>query len=792
MSQPTTWGVPLVTPATPTEYATRDDDSLDALLNGHIGAARPAYAVQGTVWLKDTGASPVSIEQYFFDGVADILSATLDVATGNVTYHGDVDFLQSGAGAVTRTSESKMREIVSVKDFGAIGNGVADDTAAINLALTYIRSLIDTGIDKLGVYLDGGGGTYRIDGPLDATEIRGGFNWGVRNMNILAHCTDKVAFDQAGSQYFHHKDFYIWGDVTDTPYTLFQASRGATGTSGDGSFSGVHLNGYAKNALFHGYAIVRSSFKNTCKMWNRQSPNSNTATAWLTSTSYSIGDMVTESGFEYFCTEDHTSGVFATDHTARKWALGRGARAIILDGEGTQTAISEFTTLPTGQFTMANIDLGDSSIRKMPNTTSSDMVGITATYPTPTSPAWVTTTVYAVGDLVLESATRYICIEAHTAGTFSVDLAAEKWREANQYEWETGTVYVVDDVIIKDGKLWYRCIVGHTAGVFATDLGAAKWVLIKADNDVAYFESFFGIDMKSGYMSSQFGTPIVLGMRSGTQSRGLVIDMTAEADDKTPFPAIIKFASDAATTRTVLDVNLSMPTVAGLDTIFSHDIATGIVQRNVNVDIPAWQGATTPANIFDDSSIYFVRGAVIRIPDDIEIDAPASFGQFVGSVLPYSNNAPAMNQLIATVEDVKSPNVDGGTFTSGAWQTRDTQEGSDPHELITVSGNSITMTNKGSYRFIGSCPAYKVDNHKIRLNSNLNAAVAVGSTETSAAADGAATRSFIDKVIDVVDGEVITIQHRCETTGTTTGFGNAVNLGSTSETYTMFTIIKVG
>lgn len=41
-----------------------------------------------------------------------------------------VTFVQSGAGAVSRTVQSKLRDTVSVKDFGAVGDGVADDTAA--------------------------------------------------------------------------------------------------------------------------------------------------------------------------------------------------------------------------------------------------------------------------------------------------------------------------------------------------------------------------------------------------------------------------------------------------------------------------------------------------------------------------------------------------------------------------------------------------------------------------------------------------------------------------------------
>lgn len=46
-----------------------------------------------------------------------------------------VGFQQTGAGAVVRPAQDKLREFVSVKDFGAVGDGVTDDTSAIQAAL---------------------------------------------------------------------------------------------------------------------------------------------------------------------------------------------------------------------------------------------------------------------------------------------------------------------------------------------------------------------------------------------------------------------------------------------------------------------------------------------------------------------------------------------------------------------------------------------------------------------------------------------------------------------------------
>ena len=67
----------------------------------------------------------------------DPVSSTLSGSGGSAT----IGFIQAGTGAVLRTAQSKMRDIVDVKDFGAVANGAADDTIPIQSALDYAGSV---------------------------------------------------------------------------------------------------------------------------------------------------------------------------------------------------------------------------------------------------------------------------------------------------------------------------------------------------------------------------------------------------------------------------------------------------------------------------------------------------------------------------------------------------------------------------------------------------------------------------------------------------------------------------
>lgn len=118
-------------------------------------------------------AAPVRIDELASDGSLSA-GAAVAVVQSNDTFRTTPrafiteaeSFTQSGSGATSRSVQAKLREFVSVKDFGALGDGSTDDTTAIAAAISAVSNA-----GGGTVYFPHGTGPYRANITLTGENI---------------------------------------------------------------------------------------------------------------------------------------------------------------------------------------------------------------------------------------------------------------------------------------------------------------------------------------------------------------------------------------------------------------------------------------------------------------------------------------------------------------------------------------------------------------------------------------------------------------------------------------------
>jgi hypothetical protein len=111
-------------------------------------------------------------------------------------------------GPPSRTVQAKLRDVVSVKDFGAVGDGTTDDTTALQAAIAYCENATQYGGRAL--YLPGG--RYKISGALTLSkEFITIFGDGAWESQIYAVGLSTSALATANMQYLRPflRDFGI-------------------------------------------------------------------------------------------------------------------------------------------------------------------------------------------------------------------------------------------------------------------------------------------------------------------------------------------------------------------------------------------------------------------------------------------------------------------------------------------------------------------------------------------------------------------------------------------------------
>jgi hypothetical protein len=263
----------------------------------------------GEIWL--TGGLSY---KFVLETATAILLGTYDNITGpdslavlaNSNGSSLIGFIQAGSGAVATTVQTKLRERVTVEDFGAVGNNVANDTAAIQNA-----------INSGALRIEGAAGkTYRVTETLilNANNVELDFN---RSTINLDDSTGLKSHLRLGDNITQKSGIYIRNIV----FTRQQAATG--GAAIDMQFVGVvEVSGcriFGNNKIWRGINISRGIIIN---IYNNYIDNYvdrgvycvGTGTGANRTVDVSLYENRIEGGVTAFDTWDFVEGVFCRDN----------------------------------------------------------------------------------------------------------------------------------------------------------------------------------------------------------------------------------------------------------------------------------------------------------------------------------------------------------------------------------------------------------------------------------------------------------------------------------------------
>ena len=209
-------------------------NNLDVYING-VRQYSDAYAETSTTVITFTSGLDADDKVKFVTNTA--ITSALQSASS-------VGYSPDGIGAVDTNVQAKLRETVSVKDFGATGDGTTDDTAAITLAITAAGANGHVFFPE-GVYIvaDDNADTFCLI-QLDGQTWYGAGNGSIIRLSGSAGGIKTVVSTATGAQNYCIRDMQIDGNRGNiTPVADLYNNYGLIKGPSNGK------NGYYKNLL---------------------------------------------------------------------------------------------------------------------------------------------------------------------------------------------------------------------------------------------------------------------------------------------------------------------------------------------------------------------------------------------------------------------------------------------------------------------------------------------------------------------------------------------------------------
>jgi len=192
---------------------------------------------------------------------------------------------------------------------------------------------------------------------------------------------------------------------------------------------------------------------------------------------------------------------------------------------------------------------------------------------------WATATAYVVDDIVVRGGSTYICLIANTSGTFSTDLAANKWESftrgiRNRGSWAANTAYLKDDVVYngidyaiatsdftsnspgfanETGGRWETIVngadpipsqVGNSGKLITTDGTNASWTSTPSVNTIAVAGNTFIGANAAAFANTLTNPTLVVQSNTLNYSQIAFRNLGANANSSTDFIAYADISDD--------------------------------------------------------------------------------------------------------------------------------------------------------------------------------------------------------------------------------------------------------
>lgn len=145
---------------------------------------------------------------------------------------------------------------------------------------------------------------------------------------------------------------------------------------------------------------------------------------------------------------------------------------------------------------------------------------------------------------------------------------------------------------------------------------------------------------------------------------------------------------------------------------------------------------------------------------------------------------------VAYIKDVKAANTNGGTATSGSFQTRTLNTLEGDSSFVSLASNQFTL-QPGTYHITAYVPGFAVGRSVAKLRNTTDSTdPIIGKVMQTSTSDSIVVDSVVAGVFSISSAKTFEIQHRVETTNADDGHGIAANLG-VSEVYTVVKLEKV-